>query len=1169
MLKETWLTRLLDSRGLKRPDGRMLYGYRLTNDEYRSLHEELASEICGKVSLWHATYVVAHFAPLFVLYAAEWWRREYLGGAWRWTPIIESFGGDAVEFAANLRTEAVMRGFAYWGHRPSSEGKKFFGAVAAHGGLPLAFIGQRGGKLAAIMENTLRLAARYEWDESAIIKAVEEQAGSLPDSLHRLEIYGLVAKMVLAMLELRQEFNLAGVEDPFALLAERDPDWRQRFPLPLEDETAQKLLNGLVREAAQQNLAGSSSIFVVERQIRLVDGDRYELSSSLACPASVSNERLGALFGQSPQEGLPRYFSIDVQVGERQPLAECRQVLGTQTPTISLIGRKGIWWSHAARKEHSLFIRAIERDLRVSPLSVPGGQELPTSEPWVFARRNERIELIVAGSARVPEDEALVTVPAEWNIEPSAVESKISQVGYIDFGDLALPLFSVKGDATLTNRDVLYRVRTHQPTASAESFAWEGRRFAYPSSPQSVFLGLPKLYCYLHDGERRKVPTSDLAWFFANTQIRIDDINNVRGPVDVFVIRDGERITKFRFIVIDSAAAIDFASGVSASSGVISFDGWGIADISVLDQPELKCDIDEAAGAFHLLLRGGDVPPESVHVTMRWPRSLVELQIKLPFPSTGGRFFDGDGRVLRESDGLTVRHLVGSRLRIFDRNPSAPKRYSLALTLAHGGRTGASAELGSETAIGLSPDGSAELRLIDLQRQIEALMGFSNDLDAAVEVVLKVSEQRACAIRVSRYEVALEQSGDSVQFPSAATTRLDIDSLEGAVVQATSLVSLAEEPVVLEQEKSECVPTAHWSTTSLSPLKSPWLIHPGKGSTIFFRPTVYVNSVGGEVDDDASTNRCPLAQAIGVAGNGERMRAITSTLDEMSANFSHQSWKLIEQLWETFHHLPLNSLDTFRVLGGHLPAAVALLLRTELPDEPRAEFSRRLRDECGLVWELAPIDVWRSGLERLRDYWSSLSGSEGQNIFPIILRDRVNRIAAEIPALKLMLDFLCFEQTGSPAPELVDVMNTARTSKLAFARQLWRGDESLAQNLLFRGHVNDTNWPERNFFIEAYQEFVKVAPKRMHDRAIRELFAEQFWNKSDDYKFSAANTPVLCAIWAASGAATSWWHKPEQRLSVRRIIAFDPIWFEQAFRQSFASCLAIGLLESPPTSLTK
>jgi hypothetical protein len=762
---DKWLKELLISRNLDRPDGRMLYGYRLSDEEYQSLRETIAlATSVGKLD--DVSNLNHRFSALFVLYAAEWWRREYQGGSWSWPSIISAFGGDANELDAAARTRCVIRGFAFWGHRPEGEGKKFFGAIVAHGGLPLKLISQGGGKLASIMDHTLRLAARYHWDTLQIVNAIEERADELPAaSLRRPEIYQLIANMVATVLELKQKFRLAGISDPLSVLNSQEPNWQLRFPLSLENAAAQALLSGLVKEAAQQDDLASSGIFTVERMLLEAEDSKYELASVLACPQALAADKLAGLFGMNE---MPRYFSIDVRVAERKPFCEGRQILGAETATVSLAGSKCVWHGVDACAEHLLYLRGQSGDLRENPLPIPGGAELSQEEPWVFVLRDGKHRWVATGSARVPEEEAVVTLPDGWTIELAGADSIADPVGHCLLGDQAIALYSVRGEMTLRGREQHYRIRTKQATGASDNYVWEGQRIAYPSNPQPVFIGVPRLFRYPSEGERSRVPPAELHWFTAGTNTRFEDTNTANGPLDVYLLRDGERLARFHFVVLDSSARTDFVSGTSASEGTIHLDGWNCSDVSIEEQPGLKCQVEQTRRNVKLLMHGSDIPPESVTVTMRWQRCAQELRLKLPFPSAGGRFFDSKENLLSEGNEIALHHLTGARLRVFDRNPQAPKRYNVLLTLVQGIRKIRTADLKIERPVSLLPNGSAEVRLIDLQKDIEKLMSFSDELDAAVNVSVLVGGRPTTTVCVSRYETMLERDYLAVVFPQKA-----------------------------------------------------------------------------------------------------------------------------------------------------------------------------------------------------------------------------------------------------------------------------------------------------------------------------------------------------------------------------------------------------------------
>lgn len=70
-----WLAAL----GIEAPDGRPLYRYRLGREQYAATQDEL--ERRAPAMLWRRNM---SDCALFVLWAAEWYRRSYRGGVQKW-----------------------------------------------------------------------------------------------------------------------------------------------------------------------------------------------------------------------------------------------------------------------------------------------------------------------------------------------------------------------------------------------------------------------------------------------------------------------------------------------------------------------------------------------------------------------------------------------------------------------------------------------------------------------------------------------------------------------------------------------------------------------------------------------------------------------------------------------------------------------------------------------------------------------------------------------------------------------------------------------------------------------------------------------------------------------------------------------------------------------------
>ena len=125
-----WLEAFLACRGVERPDGRALYAYRCTDEEFGSLAEALSRNPPrgGSVS---DTPIRA-----FVLYAAEWWQRKYDGRHWAREPLPEAIGWGGVHYPDLY--EPVRRAWSWWKvglvRLPTSI--RYLGTFACQGGLP-------------------------------------------------------------------------------------------------------------------------------------------------------------------------------------------------------------------------------------------------------------------------------------------------------------------------------------------------------------------------------------------------------------------------------------------------------------------------------------------------------------------------------------------------------------------------------------------------------------------------------------------------------------------------------------------------------------------------------------------------------------------------------------------------------------------------------------------------------------------------------------------------------------------------------------------------------------------------------------------------------------------------------------------------------------------------
>ena len=1159
-----WLLAFLKRRNLDRSDARMLFAYNMTRDESVSLQAVLSDALLrsGGVETLAAPNRAPGPAAAFVLYAAEWWKNQYEGGVWDWTPIVDGLGGRAASFSQQLRSDFVTRGLDFWGLRPLDEGRRFIGAIAVNGGIPMKLLAHGSGKLAQMLLYALTQADRYQWSHGQVRDALNERQLMLPGSYRQPAIFELLAQFVAAVLALKAECRLEGMSDPVAYLDNEVPDWRSRFPVSLESEAAQSLLTGLVREASARKPVTSGASFHCERLLVPSDrAGRFTLESVVNHASRADGAALAELFGLRQAEDLPRYFSIDLETDQRRSYVEGRLVLGAEETVARLHGAHQRSFGKAALTEHRLVLRDQQARL-LEPVTAAGGGALSEEDPWVFGKgEDELIRFMAAGAARLPTDKAIVVLPAGWRIACQP-EDLVVPMGTLEGLTGQREIFELSGDAQLVHSDLTYRVKLRQLSSAQALFQWRGTRLP-EARAKLVFRGSPRptLYCF-DEMLLSKVPMANQQWR-RQGRPELLSAKEAIGPIEVRVLHDDDVVGRQRLVVLPAEARIAYESGVTVGEACVRLLGWGDVDVSVEHSDAFKAVVSAHAGNHEIVisLRATDAPPAEIRTQVRWRGCAAPLTLVLPYPVTGGRFVRGDGVVLRQGEKVTVSELIGLRVQVFDTNPTRPKAYEMQLTLGSGLR-----EISSRQRIALDEQGRAEVRLLDQQKSIESLLGLFDELDATVRVSLLAGSSPVADIHVARYTAVLHVEGCTVSLPSEALASLSTTKLSSTRVMASPLSVGDDPPLELEAIiRCEGVHSGTWNASELLAANAPWLIYPAQGSALEFRPLIWTGDTASPLQEtcpgsDGTGN--PLAAAIATSSSPERWRALHDVLTAMGADLSHPSWPMLRTLWVTFHHLPLPALDVWRALGKQPQAVVAFLFRSELGTEDLIEAVRRFRDEVGWVPELVTLSDLRTVTSRL---WSYLSRKLPPEMLDSVAAARLERgfdvLANEFTGMQPLLAWVQFEATNKLHPVLQGIAQQGRSQTALRLRQMWEGGESLVNKQLLQGPERD-NWPARDLFRRAWAGFAADCDES-YQSVLNTYGRQLFWPRLDDFKCTVANMPMLCALWSITNTSRQWWGDAGNRLALRLVRDFDPNWFEQSYREACLTLLSMpGLVQA-------
>lgn len=235
-----WISDFLSRRGLQKPDGRPLFAYKTSSEEFRALRQLLQNLPGGQ-------QVSPSYPQAWLLFAAEWWKREYSGGAWRWGPLCEAAGQRGLSHEKTRKL--VIEGRRQWCLQTAikNEGKRFIGLVAVNGGLLMRLVESAQGGLSGLLRMVTLQAVDYDLHDEQLRQAIEAQAALLPACYQQAPVYELLDNLIKAVLHIRRTYALKGTQDPIAKLQEECPQWEELFPIALDSQAAASLIKGLVR----------------------------------------------------------------------------------------------------------------------------------------------------------------------------------------------------------------------------------------------------------------------------------------------------------------------------------------------------------------------------------------------------------------------------------------------------------------------------------------------------------------------------------------------------------------------------------------------------------------------------------------------------------------------------------------------------------------------------------------------------------------------------------------------------------------------------------------------------------------------------------------------------------------------------------------------------------
>lgn len=1109
----TWVNAVLERHGLKKPDGRPLYRYRLTNDEFVELTKTLKySSFLGvnnivSMLMWDAA---------FVMYVAEWWRRYYTG-QWGWEGVFDSIGIQYDQLTSAKRNVLVETGLQRWGRavRTVGEQRRFLGTVATEGGLPLNQLQNSGAWLTHILKPTLRKHLSRGIDIALQIDASED---SIPASYRSFEIKQILVDIAQTVVALRKDYELEGKERPLLWLDEHRSNWRELFPLPMDDDQARSLLRDLIDTASRAKVDSESvNPFELERSLLRVETGTAELMATIELPAFVFLDSIGV---DRKVTKIPALMVVEVYEPGGEIWSWCRAALTNYRGKVALKmnGRPFILKGTRATKQ--LRLRFKSDTERVFDLPLRGGESIEFDQPWLFRNIDSRWILHGIATQSIRDREALVYMPAGGDYS-----AKDEDTEFLDFGSLFdASIIKLSGSLTCHCGEAKYSVSTGVEESGIQ-FILKGRRCEYSSVPKEVFIGVPELAeHHLPTGRfstrgdakllARKVGVSE-SWKPASQiesgyyEFRYSD-------------SEGNVLLSRRVGVLPGDFSVGFqADNNDVRTGEIFFGGSLNFDISVVAADGLEARKEFEGGKQRLKLKVEESPPPSVTVSLLSERQNRSIELKLPYPSKGALLFDACDELVPVYMPLSLSDLDGWRIKYFDSHYNKGKRLDMVLTLKEpSDRDVRTKSVYLKRSLGL--DGPlTEFFINDWRPSIDALISIGLTIDSVVEIELSYRGQKCADLVVRRYASEVVRVDDlNVRLDLASMRCSSVEALEGIEVSVLNLAQPEQNFDVLDAQSSQGVVSGEWAFNPADRKEAPWIIYPSPSSSIQFRPILW--NVG-EPESVAIEEIYTLQKAMQLADRDERSFAIRSVLKAMAQELDHRSWSYLRNLWSRTKHLPLATFDIWRLCISEPTFLASLFVNG------KRDLIDRVEAELPLIWELVKISDWMLALKRFQS--SAMKKLEDDEIVAELVQKKIGDIALLGLSMDGVAKILRSRLIGEVSPELL-VLNEPRPQFLI-------NGLSEAQQRLLIDHAEDA-WPEclSNYIFNSIKEL---------PTGYSSLIQVQHGHQT-----SVTFLPWVLAWQALSVEQNDWPASAEEIFQIQQLIRFDEEWFSIAYQ--FLSC---------------
>lgn len=1088
-----WLNDFLAHRELDAPDGRHLFSYHATPDEFLSLEECLKQNMAlpfkrGKKNPFCRRNKTPNFGALFVLYAALCWQQRYEGTRWSYDVILDSLNVSLPNPSLELR-DIIERGLKFWGVARNKQGHPYLGAIAREAGLPQKLLAENRGAVGSLLHSVLKKALLFRQSGDIITSWIESCKTLLPRSYWNEEIIALLADSINAILNIKKNLRANTLEEAMTELDENTPDWRSCFPLPLYDDTARHLLNRLLEDAATSAQAEpTGSPVSAVRCLARNAGQDWDLLARLDIPSRIET---------GISQDKPRVLSMRITSGQRSFESVLKK--HADSGFYFFQQKKNMTFSSPDAAQE-IIVRYTAPSGFCLTRTCLGGTELDSELPWIFEGEQYGYRFRQQGGGSVRGKVCYAALAPGWEAENA------EDTGSLQGTNRHVYRMTTSGRLKKDYLDFFVRISD----LISEEYEWSrDNRFwdVEMLQPSLAFCGVPE--AIISTGNTKKIPHGKMLQKTAGMEnfAPLLPQNAPVGVTQVWFKADNGTSLRSRMLLLPMKASINLSTDAEGN-GLLRLENWN-AEAAAFDPPqaglELACRLQGNSLELSFTALPGHVPPATVDLRVSWKNNSQSAYIRVPFPQTGAHIFNAEGQEILSHRKLCAQHLHGLHLYCFNMGVHYT---TLRLSLS---------DKKQDYPL-KTHEHCTVIRLMDWQTALLEMLAMANGLDDLVSIDILFDGKKAASWDVARYESKLipEETKAVLALPEYGTR-----PSQGYAMKALLLDRPELGPTLLEESlREDGTAIGEWELSKALDRPGPWLIFDDTEGTSL-RPLLW--TVNGDISEDP---RNSLQAAIAKKDRESRLQTFLSCAAVMERNLDAPEWETLLALFKHVKNLPLSTLEVWQALlcFPRIMAVIALH-----PGISFQALTSRVDTELPFLWNFVSWQDWSAASQCVKHYFEKLiPGDLAFSIWQDHMQKTMENLGSCCPSINTLMHVAVSLPCESQMLEKVRAYYQAEQ----VASLLFKDNNSEMQKLL-RRHAND-EWP---------MEFASLVRRERHNNDTK-----RFLPFSQGPKNSVVGLPVLLTLQAFKPQTTLIPVPPDQNtvFHIREHLHFDAEWFEQA-----------------------